>query len=411
MNTKAIYHFSCQNCGKNFKLANPQPKIVCSCGSQSIEPAEKQDDHPIPCIHRGEAIRELDCNCVGKPKVYECSIHSECLSRNVSHKKAVPFIKCPKCPNRQIYKRGKIGIVHTCFNGIGGTETFIRNLHAIIGDDLVGVATISPPSGECPVHIYHGTMAIESLASSVELVLAWGIDSNFGYKIQGKCPKIWAVHHGDLASDWNSKLLEDAKSWATRITAVNPDVAKKHACYLIPNPPPPAAELPELPKWFTYYPDQRYILWNHRTSAEKGADLALQISRVLPPNWLLLFSGEKDAKLPENVINIGKNQKNSAFLRVASVSLSTAIQEGYGYSVLESILAGVPVVSRPVGIAKEPGLTRVVDSDFIGDWIEAITTPFDSKFVYQAGALANTKFAAPAVDFWQHLARTIQIPA
>lgn len=402
MNTKAVYFFACSQCGKSFKLANPQPKIVCSCGNQRIEPAEKQDDRPIPCIHRNAELRTLNCNCVGKPKVYQCSLYGECLARDVSHAAAKPYRKCTKCSDRQIYRRGRIGIVHGVFEAIGGTETFCRQLHKLLGDDFVGVATVSEPHGVAQFPVYGGTMAIAALCEAVDVVLCWAIDDQTAEMLKQSGKRIVAVHHSSIESDWNNDAFGRAASFATERVAIDPEVAGAFGCDFMRSPVVPFEidELPQLPAWFQPAAETKYVLWNHRPVADKGLPLAKQIAAALPAGWQMLISVPRDVALPANAIAIGTDPANTGFLRVANVCLATPKFEGFGYSVVESALAGVPVVSTPAGVAFRSGIARCVHSADVGDWVAAIVTAEHFDRLPLLRQMAYNRFVAPAREWW-----------
>jgi len=40
-------------------------------------------DGPHACVHRGEIIRQINCNCAGNTNVYRCGMHTECMIRKL----------------------------------------------------------------------------------------------------------------------------------------------------------------------------------------------------------------------------------------------------------------------------------------------------------------------------------------
>jgi len=69
---------------------------------------------------------------------------------------------------------------------------------------------------------------------------------------------------------------------------------------------------------------------------------------------------------------VGQVDHPGDWLATADVFLSTAEQEGFGYSVAEAMAASVPVVSSPYGIAADPQLVEQVHSEDPKAWVDAI---------------------------------------
>jgi hypothetical protein len=52
-----------------------------------------------PCVHRGEVLRVLDCQCQGNANVYTCPIFGECMIRRL--KPGIgPDATCNLCESR-----------------------------------------------------------------------------------------------------------------------------------------------------------------------------------------------------------------------------------------------------------------------------------------------------------------------
>jgi glycosyltransferase involved in cell wall biosynthesis len=69
---------------------------------------------------------------------------------------------------------------------------------------------------------------------------------------------------------------------------------------------------------------------------------------------------------------IGQTEEISHWLGLADVFLSTSDQEGFGLSIAEAMLAGVPVVSSPFGLAENPAIADQVHSEDVAEWVSAI---------------------------------------
>lgn len=101
-------------------------------------------------------------------------------------------------------------------------------------------------------------------------------------------------------------------------------------------------------------PASRKIAWIGRPSREKRFDLLVDIAKRLPDiHFECLGSGLREAyppeKLPSNIAIHGWVPDVHAFLSDVDALLNTSDAEGIPVSVLESLRAGVPVISRRVG--------------------------------------------------------------
>jgi len=108
------------------------------------------------------------------------------------------------------------------------------------------------------------------------------------------------------------------------------------------------------------------ILWIGRFEPEKNPLRALSIvERVraagVDAGLIMLGAGSLEETLRRQAeqmalpVEFPGWQDPKEFLPVADVVLSTSAYESYGVSIIESLAAGVPVVSLDVGVAKEAG--------------------------------------------------------
>ncbi|OGF78959.1 hypothetical protein A2W54_03955 [Candidatus Giovannonibacteria bacterium RIFCSPHIGHO2_02_43_13] len=109
------------------------------------------------------------------------------------------------------------------------------------------------------------------------------------------------------------------------------------------------------------------VLMVSRLASEKNISIALQslkdfIKEFPNAGLVIVGDGREKKKLQKKVIKLGivKHvsfegwQENIArYLRAADVFLVTSLYEGYGVSVIEAMIAGIPVVMTDVGIAGE----------------------------------------------------------
>jgi hypothetical protein len=335
MNQLKNFLFVCENCGRESWLNRPQQMVACKCGSM-----QAKDAH----VHR------------------------------------------------QPFRQNKLGIAYTSFQRVGGAETFLRTMMHALGPVLSGVAVLSPTiysSG-----IQNGLQAIEELAAASETLLVWGFVEGLE-ALLAKYPetKIYAIHHGSLASTWANDIFAAQLQITGRGVAVNQDVASHFGVDWLPNP----VLKPTFGKTLNTTGKPR-ILWNHRWSQEKRPDLAIAIAKALGDKVHFAISAPASIDLPPHCENIGQSTSNVNWLSGADVFLSTANQEAFGYSLAEAAYVGVPIVSSPYGIGTDIAV-RVVDSDKPEVWAEAIlaTVGVDAK---PAATWIDANHGRKAVERW-----------
>jgi len=81
--------FKCPRCGRS-GFVTP-PKVRCSCGLVCADECFTANTDPsvtsparapeLPCLHRGQPVRKLDCGCEGNATVYVCGVRDQCLLR------------------------------------------------------------------------------------------------------------------------------------------------------------------------------------------------------------------------------------------------------------------------------------------------------------------------------------------
>ncbi|MEK7176186.1 MAG: glycosyltransferase [Patescibacteria group bacterium] len=117
----------------------------------------------------------------------------------------------------------------------------------------------------------------------------------------------------------------------------------------------------------TRYPWHFIILTVSRLSKEKNLALAIKILGLVRQNFpdtglIIVGSGLEEGHLKTLVKNMklegavefaGWQEELASFYKTANVFLQTSLFEGYGLSLIEAGLSGLPVVTTPVGIASE----------------------------------------------------------
>lgn len=362
----SLIEWQCQTCGRTYKIKETAESARCSCGSSEAF-ASKVNRQDLPCVYRGKVIREINCGCEGKPKLLECEKHGSCFLRKLPKMKADAVAgskMCLDCDDRKYYRPNRVGLLLTCFNVVGGVETWARILidHALPGM-VSGIASIANPTGKANLPAYNGEDAINELFNCSDFVFVWGVDK-LPDGVEKTKPCI-AIHHGSEISTWANGMFAEQLKWCDGGVAINPEVSKMFNVPYLPNPIANKKDVSKVAH------DGVNVLWNHRWAGEKRPHLMKQIAELLPSEYKMLVSAPIHEDLPANCVNIGLNADNSKHLAAADVFLSTADQEAFGYSIAEAVLAKVPVVAAPLGLAKSLA-AQLVESDDPSDWAEAI---------------------------------------
>lgn len=358
--TIGYMQWTCQQCKKERTIRADAKKIICSCGSIAVQDRPQRQD--LPCVYRGNAIGELPCGCAGKPKVYACEKHGSCALRKLKPGKYdVTF--CNGCEDRRYYRPNKIGLLLTCFNAVGGVETWARILtENVLPGQISGIATGVEAKGTASVPVYSGEDAVAELMDASDMLLVWGVPW-LPTEVE-KTKPCYAVHHGSLASTWANEVFEKQLVWCDGGIAINEEVADHYDVRYLPNPIVDIS-VEKVPH------EGKVVLWNHRWADEKRPKLMMEIAKLLPSRYRVLVSAPKGTQLPPNCVNIGLNADNSRYFAETDIFLSTASQEAFGYSIAEAVLAKIPVVASPFGLANRLA-AQLVDSDDPNHWVDAI---------------------------------------
>ena len=153
------------------------------------------------------------------------------------------------------------------------------------------------------------------------------------------------------------------------------------------------------------YPQfEKIILMVSRLSREKNIDLAIEaMAEVVKthPKVNLAIVGDgperdnlklkiENSKLKKHVILEGWQNDVVSYYKTADVFLNTSHYEGYGMSMVEARVAGLPVISTDVGIAKEIGAYIVVGN------VEAIVQVLETclrEKAYTNGGFVTLSFS------------------
>lgn len=295
--------------------------------------------------------------------------------------------------HRQPGSGPRVGFLSAAYLPVGGTETFhrtllprLRRVANIAG--FVATAFYSGDGSQLQVPYASGIDAAKQLAAFCDIVVAWGI-SNLCEVLPQNRPHVIAVHHADWSSDWSNDVIRNQLGMIDQIICVNQDTANKIASFgkpthWIPNAIDPSRIIPsghqsELRAQHGISAQSKIVFFGHRLSAEKRPVLAVEIARQLPDDWVMVIAGDGSLQSSvaaaaagcDRVRVVGPCESLADWLAISSCFLSLSTFEGFGLSIGEAMLAGVPTVSTSTGIA--PGLATTLPTDSTAaEWANAI---------------------------------------
>lgn len=403
----------CETCTRRL----PNSGVVKCCGivySTRAEPtrigkepeayAQTLTRNEMYCQHRGRMVGELDCQCGGLRKVYEChKLKQLCLPHAFSKPSgkllgqtwlASDFASCSTCEHRKpisesVFVRDEtkinVGFVSTVFSEIGGVERWHETLLPNLGNNkihVVGLACNSEFSGSpavlgCPIQC--GESGIRDLMKQCDIVVSWGI---IALPESERKPRLVNVHHGQPDHQWSNNIMLETDKWCDLHVTVHGGLDSSD--YIKPIVHIGNAIDPELIKpdqYWTLPPaleGKRICLWQHRLAPEKRPELLPSIAIELAncdKRWQIVVCGSGALEAVDHplIYYAGPQAFPGRWLSVAERFLSTAEHEGFGLSCLEAMTYGVPVISAPTGICADPSLCVQVPLDATPEnWAKAI---------------------------------------
>lgn len=263
--------------------------------------------------------------------------------------------------SQRLWRGPKVAFLATTYQQIGGTETWHRTLlpelrHVV---RIVGFHATKCLGDQSLLKVQCFDDR-KSLVEQSDVIVTWGIDDL--RDCSGK--RVISVHHADTDSDWSDRL--QIQSEISEVVCVNPDVPLKLSkmasvpIYHIPNGvKPPSPNGRDVRAEFDLG-DCKIVLWPHRWSDEKQPELAIEVARYLPSDFVMVMTADcQSSQLPSNVRFVGKQVDVADWLNVSHCILSLAAFEGFGYSVAEAMIARVPVVSYARGICNDENSTII----------------------------------------------------
>lgn len=289
----------------------------------------------------------------------------------------------------------RVGFISVAYSRIGGTETHHRTLlprlrHVV---DVAGFVASGFPGGDgtkLQVPYATGVAAAKQLAAHCDVLVVWGLSDLLSILPTDR-PKVIAVHHADSSSGWSNDLILQQLDMIDEIVCVNETTATKLAAtgkptHYIPNAIDPQRIVPSnqpsaLESEHNIPAHAKIVLFGHRLSEEKRPELAVEIAKLLPDDWVMVIVGDgplkHDVKTAaancHRVRLVGACESLADWLAISDCFLSLSTFEGFGLSIAEAMAAGVPTLSTATGIA--PGLaTSLPTFASPAEWAKAIQT-------------------------------------
>ncbi len=386
---------------------------------------------PLPCAHRGSQRN----TCCGSPDLWICrELKTDCVADESAAAKlrgmvdtveAASIKVCSTCPHRKP-PATRVGFLSAAYMPIGGTETFHRSLLPRLKQvvSVSGFAATAFHGGDgslLQVPYSTGVEAARKLAAHCDIIVVWGIH-DLAKILPANRPKVIAVHHSDWSSDWNNNLVLSQLNLIDEVICVNEHTAAEIAMrgntvHYIPNSIDPERITPsgnqsELRVKHEIPASPKIVLFGHRMSTEKRPQLAVEIARQLPEDWVMVIAGEGPqvpavralASNCDRVRVVGPCESLADWLSISDCFLSLSIFEGFGLSIGEAMAAGVPTVSTPAGIA--PGLATTLPTDSTAkEWADAIVT---AKAIVAPAEILNRFSVQRMVDSWASVIKGLQ---
>lgn len=299
----------------------------------------------------------------------------------------------------------------------GGTETWHSTLLPRLDPLRVvvnGMAILDPEQCDpvrradiertCPVHC--GPAALYDLARNCDVIVTWGLAHPHQF-FPAKRPKVVQVSHGDGVSWWNNSIMSNVADLADGYVCVSGAAldavpANRRAdAVVIHNAVDPERVRPTVPRdeqrarWGVPY-GSKVVGTLMRLSQEKDSYALNRCLKHLPPHWVGVSVGDGEeeygaiaeayATLDTTRFRyVGPTLDVGSMLNAFDVLLFPSRTEGFGLTVVEAWLAGVPVVSTPVGIVRD-----------YPKWVEPIPLLADGETI--ANAVRNAARPANRID-------------
>lgn len=289
-----------------------------------------------------------------------------------------PSISYP-APERRLPqgKRIRVSILTNILH-VGGAERWMMDLLSLTHRSVIdwvglGVITgVSHPviseqiSKLCPM--YSGPVECRDMVEHSDVVISWIVQNVSEYN--DRDIPVVTVSHSPPESQWAKNFFESELSGITHGAAVSEAASTilpeslRHDAMVIPNGIDPGRmwskkdAVEQLREWGVPLYDS-VALFVGRLSAEKNCELIAGAVEFLPEHWHIVLIGESlvdsyaKSMQRDRVHIVPPTADVASAINAANAVIVASDYESFCYTTLEAWVAGVPVISTLVGIAKD----------------------------------------------------------
>ncbi len=396
-----MIQWTCPDCKRTARL-NTGVRHHCACGKVVESPAGPPA-HPRPsrpastaskavCKHRGDQQRLQWCDpCRGDIKVFACELYGECtLGKKLDGIACCNDrgVVCPDfTPSKGDHAIGtrvtgngtlRIGFVTPSYTVPGGAERWIHSVVSHRDSRVtwsgIAVTTNHHISHEliaatpCPVAV--GPAAIRAVATRSDILVAWGL-TNIRQNVIVDFPgRIAVISHG--CGEWTQAHLADESLRADdlRIGVSSAAAASFPAdvtTYVVHNGVDPSRVATTEDRETTrgrigLAANEIAVGYVGRYSWEKNPLAAAQAAAKLGASYRAVYVGDgwkrneivpKIKKLCPDAILVPNQSHVGNMLAALDCFVLASPSEGMSLAIIEAWMAGIPVVSTPVGAVPE----------------------------------------------------------
>ena len=265
--------------------------------------------------------------------------------------------------------KAQVCVLANCINAIGGIETFVYNWCSLMKDTydiVVAVSRIDPNQLnrlKRIVKVVQNTEPIECDTVVVMHIATKAIPSNIKYK------KIIRMVHGCKSIAYSNIAECDTLVPVSDTARISfGEELKDFNTKVIWNP-----MLVERPKKILK------LISATRLTAEKGGQRILEFAKLLkaagiPYIWYVFSNRDLKKKLKKEdfngIVEMPPTLNISSWIKECDYLVQLSDTESFGYSIVESLMLGVPVITTPLDVLSEIGV-----KDGVNGWV----VPFDMK--------------------------------
>ncbi len=335
------------------------------------------------CLHRGDVLRSEPCSCPhrGPTPVHACALFTECVLSNADRERvrsqSVPIKSCQNCPAQLTgarrtppappESRVRVGILSPCL-AVGGVERWLATVARLAFHvEWVGVAMHGRKESVIDARSYRelaGLLPItfdrRQVLDAAEVLLIWAEPP--APDLADWPGKLVHVIHGE--SDWSRHMATHHAARLDHVLAVSPAAARVAPpgvpLTITPNILDGARLIPSADRETLrhrhaihgrlavcyvgrFHPDKDPLV-AARAAAELGG-VAVYCA-VGPRGW----ESQVRAVCPDLVL-IDPTRPADAFALADCFAMGSRA-EGFGFTFVESLALGCPVVARPAGVLR-----------------------------------------------------------